>query len=464
MNPARSILLSAASLACCAFADDAESSIRFSNDDRLAGALESLTPDTLVWRSPVLEHPAPFFLRNVTEINIPAAPPANAGGHEATINLTNGDVVRGQLVSVTDTTVSLDTWFAGTIHFNRLMVSSVTVGEKPVFLYQGPNGLDGWRQFGESDEPAWTYSRGAFRSQAAGSIARPDLLPDECSIQFETAWRADSIALKVVLFSDNPASDGENSGYELSFQRGSVYLRNSKKQSFLGSTHSRALLEADKVRVEIRASRKSGKVCLYINGNILEVWTDPDVAEGQFGSCLHFVSQNTLPLKISSIAIAPWNGVVEQMPEPRLGMMRRQFGLPGNPDDEPKPAPAAKPADGAMELANGDSLEGEILSIQAGVITMKTPLGEVKLPVNRLRTVALKKVDLERAIRKQGDLRAWFPDGSVITFRLDGMADGKLTGYSQNFGTAAFQLAAFQRIEFNIYEPALEDKRGDDNW
>ena len=48
-----------------------------------------------------------------------------------------------------------------------------------------------------------------------------------------------------------------------------------------------------------------------------------------------------------------------------------------------------------MELANGDSLEGEVTSIQDGVITMKTPLGEVKLPVARLRTVALKKVDLE---------------------------------------------------------------------
>ena len=117
-----------------------------------------------------------------------------------------------------------------------------------------------------------------------------------------------------------------------------------------------------------------------------------------------------------------------------------------------------------MELANGDSLDGEVVSITDGVITVKTPLGEVKVPVARLRTVALKKVDLERCKRRNGDIRAWFTDGSSIVFRLDGVGDGTLTGSSQNFGTATFKIAAFNRIEFNIYDPDLEDKRAPGEW
>jgi uncharacterized protein YjbI with pentapeptide repeats len=117
-----------------------------------------------------------------------------------------------------------------------------------------------------------------------------------------------------------------------------------------------------------------------------------------------------------------------------------------------------------MELANGDSLDGEVVSIADGVMVMKTPLGEVKLPVARLRTVALKKADLERCKRRNGDIRGWFADGSSMVFRLDGVADATLLGSSQNFGGATFKLAAFSRIEFNIHDPELEDKRSTSEW
>ena len=117
-----------------------------------------------------------------------------------------------------------------------------------------------------------------------------------------------------------------------------------------------------------------------------------------------------------------------------------------------------------MELANGDSLEGEVTSIKEGVIAIKTPLGEVKLPVDRIRTVALKKIDLERCILRNGDIRAWFPDGSSIVFRLDAVGEDSLTGSSQNFGTATFKLAAFSRLEFNIHDPELEDIRAAEEW
>ena len=60
-------------------------------------------------------------------------------------------------------------------------------------------------------------------------------------------------------------SDGPSSGYEIAFQRGSIYLRNCKTQSFLGSTNAQALMENDRARIEIRASLKSGKVCLLVN-------------------------------------------------------------------------------------------------------------------------------------------------------------------------------------------------------
>lgn len=440
-------------------ANEADSVVRFANEDRISGSLDSLSADLLVWKSPALEKPTPFLLKNVIDLTLPSSPHEVKADHQAVLTLTNGDTIRGQLASVSGETVSLDTWFAGRMNFNRLMVSGLRIEGQTALVYQGPTGMDGWQQ--SEGPPAWKYRNLAFVSNAAGTIARDGLLADENSVSFDVAWKGDAISLKVLLFADGAEAD-RDSGYELSFMRGSISLRNRKAENFIASTHSQAMMENDKVRVELRASRKSGKVCLFVNGRILEVWTDPDVAKGGFGQALHFISQNAQPLRVSAIRVAPWDGVIEQVPEPRVGMMR-QFGLHGM-REEPKPAPREKPEEGRMELANGDSMEGEVTAIKEGLITLKSPLGDIRLPVARLRTIALAKVDPERCKRRNGDIRAWFPDGSSVVFRLDAVGDGTLTGYSQNFGTATFKTAAFNRIEFNIYDPEMEDKRLPADW
>ena len=442
-------------------AADSQAVVRFSNNDRLAGTLDSLTADLLVWKSPLLEKPTPFFLKNVMDLALPTVLPEDLAKHEATIKLTNGDTVCGQLASVTDDAVALDTWFAGRLNFNRLMVAGLKIAEKSTFVYRGPTGLDGWIQ--AADKPAWSFNRAAFRSNSAGTIARNVLPENECSIAFDIAWRADEIGLKVVFFGDDPAAENSSSGYEMAFQRGSIYLRNCKTQSFLGGTNAQVLMENDKAHIEIRASLKSGKICLLINDRMLEAWTDPDAAKGKFGTALQFVSQTASQLRVSGIAIAQWDGVMDRLPEPRIGLMRQARML--QPDDQPAPPVAPeKPKEGRMELANGDSLDGEVSSITDGMISVKTPLGDVKFPVSRLRTVALKKSDLERCKRRNGDIRAWFADGSSIVFKLDAVAADVLTGSSQNFGTANFKLTAFNRIEFNIHDPELEDKRTPGDW
>lgn len=445
-------------LALAGTAAEPESVVRFSNNDLLTGELESLTADRLVWKSPLLEKPSSFFLKSVLDLSLPAVRPESKADHEATLTLTNGDTVRGQLASVTDEIVSLDTWFAGRVNFNRLMVSGLTIEGNSAILYRGPTGLDGWKQSGK--KLAWTYGGGAFVSQGIGSIAKENMLPDECSVSFDMAKRGDSFALKVILFSDEPTMDDTSSGYEFQIRRGTVSLRSCKNSDLLGSSQSQALAENDKVRVDLRASRKSGKICFYVNDKLVDVWTDPDVAKAKFGSCLHFVTENAQPVRISGIAVADWDGLAPT-PEPRVGF--RQFGLQGMRDD-PKPTSKEKPKEGRMELANGDSVEGEVTSIQDGIIAVKTALGDIEIPAARLRTVALKKVDLERCIRRNGDIRAWFPDDSSLVFRLDAVSDGALIGSSQNFGSATFKISAFSRIEFNIYDPDLDERRVGSDW
>ncbi len=463
MNPfLQALLLSATAAAISA----AESSIRFSNADQMSGTVESLTTDRLVWKSSILAQPASFHLKNVVDLTLTPKLQEAVGSHEAAITLTNGDLVRGQLASATDEIVELDTWFAGRMKFNRLMIQDIRISEHPDFIYRGPTGLDGWTQ--SADKPAWTYQNSSFRSSLPGGIARDVGLPDECSIAFDASWRG-SFGLKLVFFSSDLTTDQPASGYELIIQSRSVVLRSGKTNKYLGNTtNAVSLQENEKARIEIRACLKSGKICLFIDGEIIDVWTDPDAARNEIGRGIHFITQNDSPVQISRIEVGIWDGEVDQLPEPLLLGGLRHFGNQGiqeMEDESESSLPKEKKNEaGRMELRNGDTIAGKVLSIADDIITIQTPFREVKLPVSVLRSIALKPVDPERCKRENGDIRAWFPDGSSLVFRLEAVDRDQLTGFSQNFGTSTFQIAAFNRIEFNIYDPVLKDLRAANGW
>ncbi len=445
-------------------ADGTISTVRFANKDHLSGKLESLTTETLVWNSPILDKPTPFLLGKVLDVTMSAEQPETDTHHEASVTLTNGDLVRGQLAGVSDEVIALDTWYAGRMNFNRLMISDIRITERPDLIYRGPVGLEGWKQSG--DKPAWIYQNSALRSTSAGSIARDVNLPQEVSVAFDLEWR-DRLLFKFVVFSNGVVTDPPASGYEIQFQQRSVSLRSymgkDRGQRFIGqSANVTSFQEDEKAHIEIRASAKAGKVSLYVNGELIENWSDMELARNDFGNDIQFTSQNAAPVGISRIEVSAWDGEIEKMPDRRLQRGNIAFGNRAFVDgmqEETAPAPDVKPKKGRMEMRNGDSLAGEVVAINGGLITIKTPFREVKLPIESLRSLSLKPVELERCIRKNGDVRAWFPDGSSIVFRLDEVKDGTITGYSQNFGTASFKLSAFNRIEFNIHDYNLDEIR-----
>jgi hypothetical protein len=434
--------------------------LRFTNTNTLTGTPQSLNADNLVWDSKLLEGPVEFPTSKIHELNLPASQPDTIPDYEAVISLTNGDTIRGQLASLTDEDVTLDTWFAGRLKFNRLMVSSVKIEKNSAEIYRGPSSLDGWVH--SSENPAWIYSQSAFRSVRAGSIARDDLLVDQCSIRFDIAWKGDSIRFKTILFSDDPTTDTPGNGYEINFMRGRVHLRDIKTGRFHGSGQSRALMEDERAAIEIRASNLINRIALFINDQLIDVWDAPEVDSRANGTSLHFIDVASSPTKISNIRISEWDGVMDRMPTPQPGF--RQFGRMGTQDDQPKPESPDGPAEDRMKLANGDSLPGEVASITEGVISLQTPLGEINLPVSRLSSIALKQQNAERCKRYNGDVRAWFPDGTSVVFRLDSGDGKKLNVFSQNFGDASFDTSAFNRIEFNIHSPEFQSHIATDNW
>lgn len=467
MNRRITTLFLAACLSSVAGAQDDFSQIRFAQSNQLSGRMLSFTGDRILWSSPVLEEPASFLVKRVLDVSFPSATPDYEADHEATLVLMNGDVVRGQLASVTDEEIQLSTWYAGTMKFRRVMVEKVSIEDRPKLFFRGPSGMDGWVQANNGD--AWSLRGSALQASKRGSIGRNVETPDECRFAFTASWRGD-FRLALNLFSPNLESSDPDAGYRLNFEPQMMSVQK-RGGSILGTANAgQRFTLNEKVRIEVRVSQKKGSITLLINDEVIDTWVDPEPEKGaeELGDGMQFTAVDEATIQLSRIEVSSWDGHVE----PRQGDMNgvqfgggrmggfNNFGRRIEPQVEPEP----EEEEGKMALRNGDSVVGEVLSIKDGLITIKTAYNEVSLPVARLRTLTLKPASLEEPKRNAGDVRAWFEDGSSLVFRLEGIQDGVVKGYSQTFGTVDFKADAFNRIEFNVHDIPLQAIRGESGW
>jgi hypothetical protein len=460
MSPRLPALILGFAAAFAPAADETE--IRCTDGSRIRGSLLGIGPDRVFFGADFLAQPVPLRIDKVLDLSLPVHRGETKGDHVAIVTLSNGDVLRGSLAGLGESEVVLDTWYAGTLKFRRSMVDTLEIQDRPEILYAGPDGLAGWIQ----QKPAtWTFEQGSLRANSPGSIARSLELPAKTRFAFDLAWRS-SPRFRFIFFSDDTGTEQPSNSYELMCQGRYVQLhkrwsdgQRSGNQTLGDFANVSELMTKEKCRIEILADRKAGSIRLLVNGRVIKDWTDADPAAGKSGGGIHFHLQEAAPLRVSRIEVSTWDGVLEgNAPVQDEGFMEE--------DDTPQPEPEIPLDPTRIRLRNNDQIAGEMLGIESGKVKLKTPYGEVKFPVSRLRNFALRTAEgrkdwklYETPKRYNGDIRAWFSDGGSVTFRLTGVEDGKLMGNAQPFGEAAFDAKAFSRIEFNLYDPALDATR-----
>lgn len=441
------------SLTAFCFAAQDSAIVRFANGEQLSGNAVALNLQTLTWQSELLKENANFKLDQIKDLELPSKldlKSAQEASHEAVLQLSNGDTVKGQLTGLNDKEIHLKTWYAGNLVFRRINVKAITISRASKVIYSGPAGMDDWKLIAEN---SWEFANNEFVSKADGGIARDFNFTDEVQISYDLAWKG-MLKSKVVFFASDIESTVPQSGYELTFQGSLVGLRRLSDNSRLRVTTSpRRSQPSEKVRINLRISRNSQKIMLFMDDTLHSTWKDDDMDDTK-GKGLIFDSDTDYTLKLSNIVISEWDGYVdeevsnddEEFGDPRFNNLHFRRVMPVEPV-KPKELP-----EGRMLLANGDTLEGQVLGVENEIIKIKTPFTEVKFPIHRIRNIALNKTaDLETPRKHKADVRALLADGSTLVFRLDDVRDGKLVGFSQNFGNAEFLQTAFKRIEFNYH-------------
>jgi hypothetical protein len=251
-------------------------------------------------------------------------------------------------------------------------------------------------------------------------------------------------------------NDGRASGgYEFFCQGSYVDMRTREgfdvNESLGERGESSDLFEKDKLRLELLVDTHAGLLIMLVDGRIVQEWSDPTPLGADGANILELAAgSGGQHLRVSSITLAKWDGN-------RGSIVAEDPSKSGDSDQNRAQR---------LILRNGDIVQASKLAVDDGKVSANTAHGDILIPLSRVSLVGLQKPAGNPPTPKKrlGDVRAWLPDGSRLTFRLDELKDGQITGSSQQFGTAKFDLKAFERIEMNLGNLDLEPKRPRLNW
>jgi hypothetical protein len=447
------------------------------NGDRLNGKLAGIDPQSVRWKIADAAQPIEFKPETVAEIDFPdyaARLPATKAEFSCKLQLADGSLLRGSLVSCDLESLLLDTWYGGRLTVARNAIQKLSVTTSATTAFDGITSKEGWTEGSAAtaafagDSGVWTYRNGAFYADKPASIARDLRLPDVADMEFDLTWKG-ALNLAIALYTDSlqpillsNKENGPDFGgfYSLRIQSVFMQLMRIKKkeplgQSSLGDLVVPSLSQTNRVHVNLRCSKPGHFVALFIDGALIKQWVDAAGFAGE-GTGVRFV-QNPPggAVKISNLLVSRWDGVLE----------------------ENKNADIDSAHDTAW-LSDGVVLSGTVKSIGGGKMSFQTSKEQVDTPLEKLRAVefaqprasgasgamALRvapagggmgsnqwqplQAGAKPALGSLANTRASFAQGGVANFQLENWSADGIAVSSTAFGKAKFNPSAFVRFQF----------------
>lgn len=166
--------------------------LHLSNDGFLPGRLlDSDKVDVLRWQSRLFTKPFEFPLSGVSTAQFPVVLPRPKPAGEYCFELTGGDVLYGEIIEFSESSLLIKAANTGTIHVSRTNVQRIYRWKETSLIYLGPSGLDGWgfAMPGIPTGEIWTSEGGwPLTTTTNASLFRDFDLPARSAIEFELSW------------------------------------------------------------------------------------------------------------------------------------------------------------------------------------------------------------------------------------------------------------------------------------
>ncbi len=417
--------------------------ILFRNGDLLTGQLESITPTNgLRWRHADASSAIEFQPNALAEIHLGTqSPPPVTAPNFCFVRLTNGDELPGNLKSLDERQIVLDTWFAGTLTLPRSHVASLRpAGPTPRAVFAGPDGLDGWTMGktlpGNINAGQWHFANGAFVASQPASIARDVKLPPSSALEFDLAWRG-TFALAIAVYTDSlqpvrlaqtadePPFGGFYSLQLNSYSTQLLLVRHKDAPRQLGMAIIPLLQQTNQAHIAIKTSREQKSINLFINGVLAKQWVDVEGFGGE-GTGIRLVHQGQGPMRFSNLRITEWDGRLEENVAPLVPNVKNDVG----------------------RLVNRDSVAGRLVEVREGKLRFAIADNFIEIPLDRVAQVDFATDRAQAAPLQAGDIRVFFAGRGSLTFTLESWTEKGVRVNSANFGRAEFAPRAFSRIIF----------------
>ncbi|HBC87316.1 MAG TPA: hypothetical protein DCZ94_10205 [Lentisphaeria bacterium] len=444
-------------------ADDAKASgkssvIVFKNNDLLHGGISSIAASDgkAVWQHQDSKQPFTFNLKNIKEIILdPVEPKTSEAQQTFAVALTNGDTLKGSVMSLDSNILVLRTWYAGDLKIDRRMIREMINSGSSQLIYRGPDNLAGWRVSKPNRDDGDDENAGKVEfknntlllSGYEAYAEKKDIkLPDLVRIDYETTVSNEGSG--IILYTDKQI-DMKDGSLESEIRRFNAYgvsiskyelsagrSRNNEWQSAGDSGDDngklRKLLNSSpKLKVTIFSNRKAGMINVHVNDTPALKYIDQD-KEFPKGSGMCFIltdSSDSRPVEISNIRVGVWDGKL--------------------------PAPGV--ADEVIEkdtilFSNKDKTTGVLKLLEKGNLQFETEFAPLTIPLDRVANIITCSANRRQAKRESNDIRAYFSAEDCITINISEITGGKIRGRSENFGEVSLDLGAFEKITFNIYD------------
>lgn len=439
-------------LAISTFLVGEENTVTFSNGDRLSGTPLSLKQDKLLhWQSAsFVEGDIRIHTESIDSIVLSNSSPTQSESDGAATRLQfyphydrSHDTLHGNLTSLAEESIVLDTWYAGPLTLKRSMLKAIEVSRNHPAIYAGPGALSTWTILGPQD--SWTQKREKLFSKSEGSIAKEfPGLPKTYVLSFILEFPFPP-SFQTIFSANSGNTTTPSNGYTLFFSPHSVRLSRrfenaSSNLNTIEPPQLPFLEELEEVHIDLYIDQENGQFTLYFNEAEVCQWQDDTPIP--VDKWLHFSSKRQSQQTLSRLFLRSWDG---QLPRSSQDNERASLGT-----DLP-----------LIELQNGDTIAGTPQNIENGSLVIETEFTPLSVPIERLRSLEVTPYENREEPRMwKGDVRAFFHEGGHVTLRLSEITSETITGYSQIFGDATFKLAAFSRVEFNPYKKEFRLLRG----
>lgn len=404
----------------------------FLNGDRLAGEPSGLGEEELAWKSKVFSGDLSAPLKELDKVLVSDEEelPSSAFSNGVTVHMNRGDIINGHFKGISEDSLLVDTDWAGELSLRRSMIRKVYFKEGIQYFLESEGDIDDWQEV--TSRKKWLQTKNGIGVRGRGAVCRKVEIDSLFSASFKLKMQ-ESPRMRMLLLATEGQVYEPESYLEIVIQRRNILarVRTMGDLETVGQYNSFTQLdEKNSADFSLYVNLKKQEMAIYVNGNSLAEWSLPEGVE--LGNWVYLYSEYDGDVVMENFSMRSWNGALPTSKEKKNTFMPQ----------------STKPL---TLLENGDAIDGHLREVVKKGIILETELGEVTVPLNKLREVDYSRTAYDEAKREKRDVMVRLRDGSKVTLSLESWENGFIRGRSQQYGEITASLEEVHDVSFNIY-------------